>query len=73
MTSNHAAGLVLATALWVGLGAAAFLGGPDRPAGEFWTGTSSEKIASHPTLVRASYATRAAARPEAGRARLAAR
>jgi hypothetical protein len=68
MSTNHVAGFVLATAVWVGLGAAAILGGPTRPAGEFWTSTSSQKIASHPTLVRANYPTMPNARAGAGQA-----
>jgi hypothetical protein len=36
MDSNHVAGLVLATALWMGLAACAIVGGSIRPDGEFW-------------------------------------
>src|SRR3954469_1218120 len=55
MNSNTLAALVFATGLWIGLGAWAVGGGSTRPNGEFWTSTSSAKIASHPTLVRGSY------------------
>jgi len=56
MNSNTLAAVVLATGLWIGLGAWAVGGGSTRPNGEFWTSTSSAKIASqHPTLVRGSY------------------
>jgi hypothetical protein len=55
MEPNHIAGFVLATALWLGLAACTILGGSIRPPSEFWTSTSSLKVASHPTLVRAAY------------------
>jgi hypothetical protein len=61
MNSNTLAALVLATGLWIGLGAWAVGGGSTRPNGEFWTSTSSAKIASHPTLVRGSYPRQARA------------
>ena len=51
MSSNTLAALVLATGLWIGLAAWAMGGGSTRPNGEFWTSTSSAKVASHPTLV----------------------
>jgi hypothetical protein len=73
MNSNHVAGLVLATAFWVGLGAFAILGGSTPPLGEIWTSTSSEKVASHPMLVRASYPATPSARAAAGGAIIAAR
>jgi hypothetical protein len=74
MDSNHIASFVLATALWIGLGACALLGGGSiRPGGEFWTSTSSEKIASHPTLMRADYPAMARERAEARRAVIATR
>jgi hypothetical protein len=73
MESNHIAGLALATALWIGLGACALLGGGSlRPNGEFWTSTASDRVASRPTLVRAAYAT-PSGEPAAARARFAAR
>jgi len=58
MNSNNLAALVLATGLWIGLAAWAMGGGPN---GEFWTSTSSAKVASHPTLVRGSYPRQARA------------
>jgi hypothetical protein len=76
MEANHVAGLVLATALWIGLAACAVLGGSIRPPGEFWTSTSSDKVRSHPTLVRAAYptviTTASGRRADAGHATLAA-
>jgi uncharacterized protein (DUF58 family) len=61
MNSNNLAALVLATGLWIGLAAWAMGGGSTRPNGEFWTSTSSAKVASHPTLVRGSYPRQARA------------
>jgi hypothetical protein len=61
MNSNNLAALVLATGLWIGLAAWAMGGGSTRPDGEFWTSTSSAKVASHPTLVRGSYPRQARA------------
>jgi hypothetical protein len=55
MEAHHVAGLVLATALWIGLAACAVVDGSNRPNGEFWTSTSSSRVSSHPTLVRAGH------------------
>ena len=54
MNSNIWAGLVLATALWAVV-AATGLSGPFSPRSELWVATSSQKVKSHPTLVRAAY------------------
>ena len=54
MNSNIWAGLVLATALWAVVVATA-LSGPFSPRSELWVATSSEKVKSDPTLVRAAY------------------
>ena len=59
MNSNIWAGLVLATALWAVV-AATGLSGPFSPRSELWVATSSQKVKSHPTLVRAAYPKRAA-------------
>jgi hypothetical protein len=59
MNSNTWAGLVLATGLWVAVAAAAVTG-PFAPRSELWVATSSQKVKSHPTLVRAAYPKRAA-------------
>jgi len=61
MNPNNLAALVLVTGLWMGLAAWAMGGGSTRPNGEFWTSTSSAKVASHPTLVRGSYPRQARA------------
>jgi len=45
--------LVMATVLWV-VAAVAVLGGPTKPPSEVWVVTASEKVPSHPTLVRAA-------------------
>jgi len=77
MEPNHVGGLVLATVLWIGLGACALIGGGSIRPGEFWTSTSSQKVPSHPTLVRAAYPAQIAAtsaqRADARRASFAAR
>ena len=54
MSSDTFAGLVLATGFWI-IAAGALMFEPDKPQGHIWTSTSSDKIASHPTLVRAAY------------------
>ena len=53
MSSEVTSGLVMATVLWV-VGVVAVLGGPTKPPSEVWVVTASEKVASHPTLVRAA-------------------
>jgi cytochrome b len=54
MNSNIWGGLVLATALWA-LVAATALSGPFSPRSELWVATSSQRVKSHPTLVRAAH------------------
>ena len=53
MSSEAASGVVIATALWV-IAIVAVVGGPTKPPSEVWLVTASDKVASHPTLVRAS-------------------
>ena len=53
MSSELTSGLVMATVLWV-VAAVAVMGGPTKPPSEVWDVTASEKVASHPTLVRAA-------------------
>lgn len=47
------AGLTMATVLWA-IVAAAVLGAPAAPPKELWVSTSSDRVRSHPTLVRAA-------------------
>lgn len=54
MNSDTLAALVLATGLWLGLSAVAISGSGPSGNGALWTSTSSGKVASHPTLVRAA-------------------
>jgi hypothetical protein len=53
MTSNTWAGLAMATGLWV-LIAAALMSPPVDAPSEVWVATSSDRVRSHPTLVRAA-------------------
>jgi hypothetical protein len=53
MSSEATSGLLLATVLWV-VAAVAVMSGPTKPPSEIWVVTASEKVASHPTLVRAA-------------------
>ena len=53
MSSEAISGLVMATVLWV-VAAVAVMSGPTKPPAEVWVVTASEKVASHPTLVRAA-------------------
>ena len=53
MSSEAASSLVMATVLWA-IAVVAVLGGPAKPPSEVWLVTASDKVASHPTLVRAS-------------------
>jgi hypothetical protein len=53
MSSHVTSSLVMATVLWV-VAVVAVLGGPTKPPSEVWVVTASEKVASHPTLVRAA-------------------
>lgn len=54
MSSNTLAALVFATGFWV-IAAGALIFEPTKPQGHIWTATSSDRIASRPTLVRAAY------------------
>lgn len=54
MNSDALAAFVLATGLWLGLSAVAIGGGQTSAGSDLWTVTSSAKVASHPTLVRAA-------------------
>lgn len=53
MSSEAISGLLIATVLWV-VAVVAVLDGPTKPPSEVWVVTASEKVASHPTLVRAA-------------------
>ena len=53
MSSEATSGLVMATVLWI-VAVVAVLGGPTKPPSEVWVVTASERVASHPTLVRAA-------------------
>ena len=53
MSSNWLSGLVMATGLWIII-AVAVIGGSPLPRAEIWVATASEKVPSHPTLVRAA-------------------
>jgi hypothetical protein len=53
MTSDIWAGLAMATGVWVLIGVA-LLSPPASPPKELWVGTSSDRVRSHPTLVRAA-------------------
>jgi hypothetical protein len=52
MSSQAAAGLALATGIWVIVGAAFIT--PMKQRDSIWVASSSERIASPPTLVRAA-------------------
>lgn len=54
MSSNIWAAVVAATGLWIIVGLTVLLGPPRQPGGDIWVVASSDKIASHPTLVRAA-------------------
>ena len=54
MNSELSASFLVATGLWIVLAVTAF-NSPFAPRSEIWIGTSSEKVKSHPTLVRAAY------------------
>ncbi len=58
--SNTNAAFVCATVLWAVCILAGFQGVPQRPAGEAWVVTSSDKMSSRPMLVRASVPFRTA-------------
>ena len=53
MTSDMWAGLAMATGLWV-LITATLVSPPATPLSEVWVATSSDRVRSHPTLVRAA-------------------
>ena len=53
MTSEMWAGLAMATGLWV-LIAVALVSSPANAPKEAWVATSSDRVRSHPTLVRAA-------------------
>ena len=53
MTSDMWAGLAMATAIWL-LIAGALASPPATPPKEVWVATSSDRVRSHPTLVRAA-------------------
>jgi hypothetical protein len=59
MTSDLGAGLAIATGLWV-LITAALVSPPATPPSEVWVATSSDRVRSHPTLVRAAAPIRSA-------------
>lgn len=53
MSSDLMPAVVMATVLWV-VAVVAVAGGPSKPPAEVWIVTASEKVPSHPTLVRAT-------------------
>ena len=55
MFADYWGAVAVATGMWI-IACAAVIGGDTRtiPDGVVWTVTSSEKVASHPTLVRRS-------------------
>ena len=53
MSSQVIAGTVLATGLWA-IAIVGSLGPQSPPPNEIWVSTASEKVRSHPTLVRAA-------------------
>src|SRR5688572_6937616 len=60
MSSNWVPGLVVATGFWM-IVAVGMVGGSPLPRTEIWVSTASEKVSSHPTLVRAADPTMTAA------------
>ena len=61
MSSNVIASAVMAAGVWV-VFAWTIVGGVQlNPQAHAWVSTSSEKVASHPTLVRAAYPRMASA------------
>jgi hypothetical protein len=54
MSSDGFATLTLSTSVWLAFGWAILTGHPVGPSGAVWVSTSSERVASHPTLVRAN-------------------
>lgn len=53
MSSDLTSALVMATVLWV-VAIVAVVGGPTKPPSEVWLVSASDKVPSHPTLVRAA-------------------
>ncbi len=53
MSSEVFAGAVMATGLWA-IAVVASFGPQAPPPSEIWVSTASEKVRSHPTLVRAA-------------------
>jgi hypothetical protein len=53
MSGNSLAAVVLATGLWIIIAVAVF-GGAPRPNTDIWVASASEKVRSHPTLMRAA-------------------
>jgi hypothetical protein len=56
MTKELYAAAVFSTAVWIIVVVAAFTA-PNAPPSELWVASSSERVASHPTLRRASLPT----------------
>jgi hypothetical protein len=52
MPSNMLAAAVVATGVWVAFAVAMLVGTLHGPRQDTWALTSSDKVASHPTLVR---------------------
>jgi hypothetical protein len=59
--SDTWAAFVCATGLWIACLTVIFYGGPNRPAGEAWVVTASDKMPSRPMLVRAHVPVKTAA------------
>ena len=55
MSSNTIAGAVFATGVWAAFAFAMVSGAQLNPQTHAWVSTSSDKVASHPILVRAAY------------------
>ena len=53
MSSQVVAGTVMATAMWA-IAVIGSFGAPAPMPSEIWVSTASEKVRSHPTLVRAA-------------------
>jgi hypothetical protein len=53
MSANWLPGLVMATGIWIIIAVAVFAGAP-RPNSDIWIASASEKVRSHPTLMRAA-------------------
>jgi hypothetical protein len=55
MTPSTLAGAVFATGVWAAFTVAILGGAQLNPQTQIWVSTASEKVATHPTLVRAAY------------------